>query len=352
MRMSRLQIGNRPALVTGGARWLFLLAGLAGLWWAGAGRARVEADPGKDYVVTPAEGPWLIIVTYYTGPLAQKYARDLVLELRDRYDLPAFVFNRGADERQKFHDAQEKRRQQRQQFLDQMGVKVDVPERRRTYRIEDQYAVLVGGYKDMEAARRALDHVKKLDAPKTVPLDTMQIAGPDAADKDKKKMKIEEVRVNPFRTSFVVHNPTVPVERPKEQPDPLLKELNAGESYSLLKAAKPWTLMVKDYHRATVIQDAGRSNFLGKLVGRHDADLDAMAKQAHEIAKVLRAMQLESYVLHTRWGSVVTVGNYSTANDPALVQMQRRLANFRLVPQAGPPIEFFAVPVPMEVPRP
>lgn len=344
---------QRPSVFFGARVW-FLLAGLAAAVPAGTGLAREEADPSKDYVVTPAHGPWMIIVTYYTGPMAAKYAHDLALELRSRYDLPAFVFNRSAEERRKQEEEQERQRQQQEQWLQQAGYKVDVPARRRTYRIEDQYAVLIGGYGDMDTARKALNQIKKLDPPQTVPLDTVQIAGPDAADKDKKKINVEKESVNPFRTSFVCHNPTVPVEKPKEQTDPMLKELNADESYSLLKTSKPWTLMVKEYHRAAVVQPSASGSFIDKLLGRNDgSSLDAMAKQAHEIAKVLRQLKFEAYVLHTRWGSVVTVGSYDSPSDPQLLQNQRALANFSLAgAQPGQDIKFFARPVPMEVPRP
>jgi hypothetical protein len=328
-------------------RGLFLLAALVGLVVADTGFARVEADPNKEYTITPDAGEWMIIVTYYTGPLAQKYAHELVLELRGSYDLPAYVFNRGAEERRRFQEERDKRRKQREDYLKQMGIQVDVPERRKTYRIEDQYAILVGGYKDMETARKALEHVKRLDPPKTVPLDTVHIASPDPSDKDKKRMKVEDIKKNPFHTSFVVHNPTIAVQRPPEKPDPRLKQLNAGESYSLLKAPKPWTLMVKDFHRATLVQESAPSGLLEKLLGSQDADMEAMTKQAHEIARVLRQLKFEAYVLHTRWGSIVTVGNYDTPNDPELLRNQRKLANFQLTPA----IQFFAMPMPMEVPR-
>jgi hypothetical protein len=327
-----------------------LLAGLAALAVVDIGLAREEADPSKEYVVTPADGPWMIIVTYYTGPTAGKYAHDLVLELRSSpYDVPAFVFNRTAEERKKQQEEQEEQRRRREAYLKQMGLTVDAPARVRTYRIEEEYAVLVGGYKDMETARRALDRIKKLDAPKTVPLPEMQIAGPDASDKEKKKFNIEKEAVNPFRTSFVCHNPTIPVEKPKEPPDPLLKELNAGESYSLLKTSKPYTLIVKEYHRAAVVQPSAPSSFIDKLLGRNDGSvLDAMGKQAHEIAKVLRKLNFDAYVLHRRWDTLITVGSYDSLTDPQLLQNQKTLANFQL----GSEIKFLPKPVVMEVPRP
>src|SRR5712692_6020960 len=113
MHTSGRQIVPRPAVVRG-ARVLLFLAGLAALTVVHTGQAREEADPNKEYVVTPADGPWMIIVTCYTGPMAPKYAHDLVLELRGRYDLPAFVFNRTADERKKQQEEQEVQRRRQE----------------------------------------------------------------------------------------------------------------------------------------------------------------------------------------------------------------------------------------------
>lgn len=331
------------------ARVLFLLVGLAALALAQAGLAREEADPSKDYVVTAADGPWMIIVTYYTGPMAGKYAHDLVLELRSRYDVPGFVFNRTGEERKKLQEEQAELRRRQEAYLKQMNLTVDVPARVRTYRIEEEFAVLVGGYKDMETARKALDRIKKFDPPQTVPLPEMHIAGPDASDKEKKRINVEKEPVNPFRTSFVCHNPTIPVEKPKQEADSLLKELNAGESYSLLKTSKPYTLIVKEYHRAAMVQPSAPSAFIDKLLGRNDgAALDAMGKQAHEIARVLRKLNFDAYVLHRRWDSLVTVGSYDSPTDPQLLQNQKTLASFQL----GADIKFLPRPVVLEVPRP
>src|SRR5690242_15541426 len=83
-------------------RSLFALVGVvAVLVAAGPGRAapRVEADPNNEYRVTPDAGPWLIIVKCYKGPPAAQLAHDLILMLRTRDNLPAYLFVRGEEER-------------------------------------------------------------------------------------------------------------------------------------------------------------------------------------------------------------------------------------------------------------
>src|SRR5262249_21749186 len=159
-------------------------------------------------------------------------------------------------------------------------------------------------------ARKALECIKKLDPPRSIPCALLPSRVEWRSDKNGATQRVEEV-VNPFTKSFVVHNPTIQREKPGEEVDPFLKELNADESYSLLKCKKPWTLVVKDFQGpATVVQSQSTSSkFLDSLLGNHPGVLlDAGAKQAHEIARVLReAMHFEAYVLHTRYGSIVTV---------------------------------------------
>ena len=140
---------RRPAARTASAQvmrgFLLALAGLLGPVASGIGYAQVEADPARDYRVTPEAGPWMICAASYMGEPAAKLAHDLTLELRQRYQLPAYVFNRGAEERRKQQEEFDNERQQRQEYLRKMGYTGEVPLRRRTVRIEDQYAVLVGG---------------------------------------------------------------------------------------------------------------------------------------------------------------------------------------------------------------
>jgi hypothetical protein len=227
-----------------------------------------------------------------------------------------------------------------------MGLKPDLPLRLPTVRIEDQFAVLVGGYADIDAARRGLERVKKMQPPRTVPKDvlTYDLVPPPGSNKPGMGQK---AFVNPFLNSFVVPNPTVQVAREDpHKPDPFWKELNAGESLSLLKCRKPWTLAIKEYQQPTVYQpQSAPSNFLDKLLGNAGEQLNAQAMTAHNFAEALRKLGFEAYVLHTRGCSIVTLGGYDGPDDPRLKQMQRAVPNIRI----NPPVELFAMP--MEVPR-
>jgi len=323
-------------------RSIFVLAGLA---FAGSAFAGVEADPSKSYTITPEAGPWLIRAAIFVGPESPQLAHQLVLEVRSRFNLPAYVFNHGEEERHK-----------QQEYLQQLHQKYDQPNvpkaPLRCVRIEDQCAVLVGGYKDIEIARRALETIKKLAPPssdKLMPL--LSQIELDAGPNGQPKAVITEKPVNPFLSSFVVHNPTVPMPPPESKPDTLLRKLNSHESYSVLNCRKPWTLAVATYQGAQVIQTGGgEPSFWEKLWGNGTGDmLEASGHNAHNFAQAMRKAGWEAYVLHTRWGAVVTVGGFDSANDLQIEEVKRTLASSF---QIGRGPQMLAQPLPMEVPRP
>jgi hypothetical protein len=300
-----------------------------------------ESDPTAELAITPQAGAWLIIVSHYSGPKAKDLALEMAHEIRDHYRLPAYVFNHGAEERHK-QEAEIERIKQ---------LTPDTPHPRlRLVRIEEEFAVLVGGYKDMDAARSALDQIRKLKPPeKPHLLDRLSQASPGAGSGSQKKYDVSYV--NPFATAFVVHNPTIPLEHPKQDPtkaDQVLVDLNSGRPYNLLKCRQPWTLVIKEFPGASSLQpQSGSSSFLEMLgFGRSTDLLTASALQAEEVAKVLRGNSFDAYVLHTRHSSIVTIGTFDQPDDARLQQLQRQFANCKIGP-----IQCFARPLPMQVPH-
>jgi hypothetical protein len=295
----------------------------------------------------------MICAASYMGDTAPKMAHDLVLELRrDPYDLPAFLFNHGAEERGKMEEELQSQRRRQEELLRQQGLHPDQPLRPRGVRIQDQCAVLIGGYKDMETARAALDKIKKLPNPKSVAVDRYVMAASDSS------YKIENLQTrdaNLFRSSFVTRNPTVPQEKVDRSLDPAtLKHLNSDERYSLLKCKQPWTLAVKEFYGGMTIQPASApSTLLQKLLGnKSEEHMSAIGKQAHEVARVLREnLGLEAYVLHTPASSVITVGGFASPDDPQLQQTQTKLKSLQMI---GPvtSIQLVSNPLPMPVPKP
>jgi hypothetical protein len=302
----------------------------------------VVADPNREYPITPDAGPWMILAASYTGPDGPELARQCVLQLRARDNLPAYVFNYADEERRK-----------QQEELDRMQ-QAQPGSRRKHIRIQDQCGVLVGGYPDMETARKALDGVKTLKAPQLslgpnkTTTEYMTFITPDPKTKG---ATVQRMEVNPFTNAFVTRNPAIKHDSAAERDkaDPILKELNDGRPYSLLACKKPYSLALIELQGAAVIAPrTSTGTFLSSLgLGGHGGDvLNASAKQAEEVARVLREMKFDAYVLHTRHSSIVAVGGYDDPNDKDLLKMQNQMKRMQLGS-----IQFWDPPLPMKVPQ-
>jgi hypothetical protein len=298
----------------------------------------------------------MICVHEFRGPDAAELARQLALQIRQRDNLPAYVFD--------FTEVQRKKLEEEWSNLGK--VNPDGTPRRLRVHIPETRVVLIGGYNDMQAASAALKTVKKLPPPELTlagkfPFDvvTVQEPTPDG------KMALKSAQVNPFPTSFVAPNPTIPHEHQAKKADPFLKTLNEDEDYSLLKNSKPWTLAVKEYVGDTLVVSRttdSSPSMLDKLFNpKKSADtLRATGMQAHELARVLRTpasdqnplLGFEAYVLHTRHSSIVTVGGFTGPEDPEMRKMAERILKLKLQSKdpKQPTIELFASP--MEIPRP
>jgi hypothetical protein len=298
-------------------------------------------DPNKDILVTTANGPWMICVHWYSGKEAHQMARDMVMELRDNYKLAAFVFNKGADERRKEYERRKELAEKQRDFLEKNKLP-PTSFRFKTMQIEDQCAILVGNYADPDIARRALDQIRNLKPPnpERVKLATVFRGVSDQTGKINKGELGEHVFVNPFATAFVVHNPLVKLKRPDEwQQEDLasLRKLNRGEDYSLFNCKKPYTLMVKQFLLPSVIQSkSAGGKFLESIGIGKNTNSENVALNAHNMAKLFRSYKLDAYVLHTRFSSIVTVGDFDDPDDASLKSTQELLTTRLKIPQAVP----------------
>lgn len=305
-------------------------------------------DMNAAYAVTPQAGPWMICAASYLGPDAPELANKLCEFLRSRR-YPAYVYNRGNEERKKFQDE-----------LDKMYPGA-VRRRRLAQPQEEQLAVLIGGFKDAEGAGAELKKLRKLE----VPLMKLKSGKPAFDTYDvyeqvpgQKSFELKRYPISPFHNAMAVPNPTISHQRQaSHKPDPIWKQLNADEPFSLFKCHKPWTLAVQEYAGTQVIQPtaAPASGFLEKF-GLGDRNLgkrlNASAMQAQQVCKLLRDLHYEAYVLHTRTSSVVTVGGFNTRDDAELLRVQQQLIKFSFKDKAGNDIvKLFARPLPMEVPH-
>src|SRR5262245_18912411 len=209
----------------------------------------------------------------------------------------------------------------------------------------------------MKAARKYLDTVRKFPPPSNPKL--MDHAFTAGTAEDGKTRIAEQRPINPFTIAFVAPNPTVKQERAAEDAaDPFLKELNSGESLSVLRCSKPWTLMVRVYPGlASIAPQSAAEGVLSKVgLGKGSELLNASALQARQVAELLRKMpeqRLEAYVLHTRHSSLVCVGQYDSDRDERLLENQRLLAGLKLQDQKSGLVldQLVPQPRPMKIPR-
>lgn len=370
-------------------RGIMLGLGLAGMAAVQAtAMAQVAADPGTppsaaQPAAVPAHpwyvradlGPWMICVKSYSGPESRQLAETLAAEIRQTHNAGAYLFEWGSEARQQEMERRRKVKEELEQeqapflaaqakakaeaaaagieFID-TPVKVRVP----IVRYPEQWAVLLGGFPDMDAARKALDAVRRWPPPKDTKLmDQAFISRPGQP---------EAAYINPFAAAMTAPNPTIRRAASDQTPaiDPAVVKLNEAEELSLLKARKPWTLMVKRFVVPTHVQGkADDGTVFDKLFGKDDGArwLEITATNARTLAQTLRHEKMkprpfEAFVLHNRTESLVTVGQFDGPEDPALIETWKVLSEmtFKLDYQDGRPSEMkkmFDVVIPMQVPR-
>jgi hypothetical protein len=321
-----------------------------------AGAPRVEAEPDRDYPVNAEAGEWMILAGTFTGDCGPELAKQLANQIRKNHKLNAYVFDYSDPERLRW----------REQLQQAQIPGVKDPDLIRSVRVERSFAVLVGGYKDIDAAHAALLSFKKLPAPDlqardgVMPYPTATYG--DDAGNGLGKARI--VKINPFAIAYVVRNPTAPkVDKKVEaQNDHFLIQLNEGEEFSLLKNEHPFTLAIKEYGcSAAIKQQEAEAGLFEKMLGfgkSKGESLGVAAANAHELAGALRKMHFDAYVLHTRRSSVVAVGGFEGKDDPNLAvvsrdlqKIQKQLASARK-PDQPDPVGLLAAPVLIPVPRP
>jgi len=239
----------------------------------------------------------------------------------------------------------------------------------------EQWAVLIGGFRSDEEARKALNVVRKLPPPKDVSLLDPIVS--EVVQQDR-SIRTEGSYLNPFSNALVVPNPAVAkaVADEKYKLEPFLVKINSTGKYTLLQAKKPWTLQVKAF--TTPMKVIGKGGSEDSVFERTIANfagsksmLDITAEQAEKLTESLRdttlsqevalqnpdlkAKPFESFVLHHRTGSIVCVGQFDAPNDPELIRMQVILQGMTFKVKTGDGREqvqrMFDIVSPMPVPK-
>jgi hypothetical protein len=273
---------------------------------------QVEADTEKDYNLTESNGPYLIMATSFSGDEegSLRQAKELVLELRKRYKLPAFVYKKTIE----LSKAQGR-------GFDSFGDPVNMQ-----YKAGDHFeevAVLVGEYSSVDSAdaQKTLKTIKYAK-PKCLELNDREntnqtLAGWREIQRDlQQKIGSKKQEKGPLGHAFLVPNPLLPPGFFAQKGlDPFLVELNKDLEYSLLKCPGKYTVQVATFKGEVIIKQSeieavqsGKKKITGGLV--------EAANKATLLTQALRMKGYEAYEFHDRNASIVTVGSFDSVGVP------------------------------------
>ncbi|MDR0521188.1 MAG: hypothetical protein LBH00_04970 [Planctomycetaceae bacterium] len=242
----------------------------------------VNAEPGKEYILTESDGPYLIYVGRFFNQPGRQQANDLIYELRKTYRLNAFLYEHSFvhDINQDFKNIQRSDSPVKLKYLKQDTVK--------------EYAVLVGNFPSMEDKRfkNALAEIKTC-RPASI---TVKTVNP------------------PFVNSFGLLNPILPPENPRGVVDKFIESININRPYTLLRNPKPYTVQIATFSGSKVLMRQDEADKILKGEGLPAANkmtnLEKGERAAVALCQALRKQGIEAYEFHDRYSSIVTVGSF------------------------------------------
>ena len=282
--------------------------------WQFATFKKIDADPNKNYPVTDANGPWMIMVTTFNGDTAEQRARQLVFELRKQYKLNAYTH-------EKVYDYTKK--------MTGQGLNPDGTPVRAHYLHEekiDEVAVLVGDYHrvDDPEGQKVLAMLKHAQPDSLKPkADPPADQGPLAGLRRLPQQMFAPKGTGPLGGAFITTNPLLPREYfVNKGVDKLVLSMNDGVAHSLLNCKGRYSVEIatftghvtidqREIHRLEQEKNKGLSADEEEKTG-----LEAAAEKAHALTEYLRGKGVEAYEFHDRRSSIVTVGNFESVGSP------------------------------------
>lgn len=293
-----------------------------------------EKSPVESSGLTKKNGPWMIMACSFTvynaeggvGPEYQKIveeqrangekaARELVVDLKKKLRIDAFVYQ-----------IEEKIEEVR--TADRFGQS-------RVRKIKSnhgQTCVLAGNFESFDDPK-AQELLKKIKVmrPKCLENGTFQ-----AHSKE----------FGPMGNAFMTVNPLISPEElatMERKRDPLIKKLNSGSEYSLLKNPGKYTLIVASFKgKSAGVAMSASEEEVNRKVNKFDrkleteVSLDKAGYEAWSMAKVMRGQNQEAWVYHDRDRSVVTLGSFETPEDPKLLRLAQKMqARYITDPKTG-----------------
>ncbi|MCA9093735.1 MAG: hypothetical protein KDA68_09630 [Planctomycetaceae bacterium] len=293
-----------------------------------------ERNSSNSRGLTKKNGPWMIMACSFTvynaeggiGPDYQKIveeqrangekaARELVVELKKKLNLDAFVYE--------MEDKVEEIR-----TTDRFGQS-------RVRKIKSnhgQTCVLAGNF-DSYDDPKAQEILKKL-----------KVMRPKCLDKGTFQAHSKEF--GPMGNAFMTVNPLISPEELvtlERQRDPLIKRLNSGSEYSLLRNPGKYTLILASFKgRSTGVAMSASKEEISSKINKFDnklmsdATLDKAGYEAWSMAKTLRNQNKEAWVYHDRDKSIVTYGSFDSPDDPKLLKIAEKFkARYETDPATG-----------------
>ena len=283
--------------------------------------AGVECDRTKRYTLKKHHGPWMIMVAAIQplrggnrdGMTPAEAADQVVYDLRAQ-NIPAYVYAVDTETQSIATRARDGEQQDMLMATRRGGV-----------------CVLAGNLKSADDPRtmKALKFIK--ERAKCPTLDPVAATGGVAKTRSGGFFQVTPGRPrSPLTRAFVTVNPLLSLDEVRRLTpinDPLLKRMNHGQEFSLHKCPGAYSVMIKEFRGKTLTQVSGtKSADLGDRVKLSD-DLNAAGREAWELCQILRTREnLEAYVWHDQHRSVVCVGSFSSASDPAAVRIARKFS--------------------------
>ena len=265
----------------------------------------LPTGPLEPYLMTKQNGPFMVLAYTFRGPDAPRQALALVLELRGKYHLPAYLLlPKKYPGRSMIRGVQP----QAPQFAQRDDV--GLPEILRTL---DEAAVLVGDEKTTKDAFDLLHQVKKLH--------------PTSIDGQPQMWHWRKGQG--LSRAIQTTNPLVPAEELfPHQPDVMVGQINDGP-HNIRHCPGRYTLQVANFTGRSTFDPENSLRLKGVLAGK--SPLATAAEDAERLAEALskdkdiQRTGFQPYVYHDRYSSRVTIGSFNSPNDPAARQLHDRL---------------------------
>lgn len=268
----------------------------------------LPTGPIEPYMLTKEHGPFMVLAYSFRGPDAPRQALALVLELRSKYKLPAYILLP-----KKFPGRSIIRGVPPQAPQFAMKDDVGLPELIRTL---DEAAVMVGNEKTTKDAFDLMNKIKKIH--------------PECIDGVPQMWHVRKGKG--LSRAIATANPFVPAEELfARQPDVMLATMNGGP-HNIRNCPGRYTLQVANFTGRSAFVEKNESS-AGLMSGflAEKSPLATAADDAERLAEALsrdkeiQKLGCQPYVYHDRFSSRVTLGSFNVPNDPNAQRLHDRL---------------------------